>query len=61
MVEIRWLNEAKGDLKDIYDYISTHLPILLKKRINQPKTKTFIKLFDRCLILITNKIWRYIL
>ncbi|MGK7392489.1 MAG: type II toxin-antitoxin system RelE/ParE family toxin [Candidatus Cyclobacteriaceae bacterium M2_1C_046] len=43
MVEIRWLTEAKEDLRDIYDYISRDSKRYAKRQID--------KIFNRSLIL----------
>ena len=43
MVEIRWLTEAKEDLRDIYDYISRDSKRYAKRQVD--------KIFNRTLIL----------
>lgn len=43
MVEIKWLTEAKEDLRDIYDYISRDSKRYAKRQID--------KIFNRTLIL----------
>ena len=43
MVKIRWLQEAKNDLRDIYDYISTDSKSYAKRQVE--------KFFQRTLIL----------
>lgn len=46
MVEIRWLPEAKEDLREIFDYISRDSKRYAKRQID--------KIFDRTLILKTH-------
>lgn len=43
MVEIRWLKEARDDLKEIYDYISRDSKPYAKRQVD--------KIFDRTQIL----------
>ena len=43
MVEIRWLKEARDDLKEIYDYISRDSKRYAKRQVD--------KIFDRTQIL----------
>lgn len=42
MVEIRWLKEAKDDLKDIYDYISRDSQKYAKRQVDKLYKRTDI-------------------
>jgi toxin ParE1/3/4 len=42
MVEIRWLKEARGDLRDIYDYISLDSERYAKHQIDKLLNRTLI-------------------
>ena len=42
MVQIRWLNEARDDLRDIYDYISTDSKRYAKHQIDKLLNRTLI-------------------
>jgi len=42
MVKIRWLKEAKNDLKDIYDYISSDSKRYAKRQVEKIFQRTFI-------------------
>ncbi len=42
MVQIKWLNESKIDLKEIYDYISLDSKRYARHQVNRIKTKTSI-------------------
>ncbi len=46
MVEIRWLTEARKDLREIYDYISRDSERYARLQVD--------KIFDRTLILKTH-------